>query len=188
MIDIEPAVNLLTSAQPALLKVLAFNRIPPEDREDILQDALLAAWRRWSEIQDPKAWLMGTIRHMCAIYWRKRRECPVDPVPPEILVLLSEPQAGEQEARAAASDLNRLLLSLPVRFRRVLVYRYLLGLSVEEVAATLGYQPASVRKVAGRAAARIQTAYAATAISRNGCGQGFRKSRIWQSRAKAQDD
>src|SRR5436190_14233984 len=53
--------------------VFSFFRIPPQDAEDLLQDALLALVAKATEIQSPELWLLQTLRNRCATYWRHRR-------------------------------------------------------------------------------------------------------------------
>src|SRR5258708_7527350 len=63
---------LLEVVRPELRRVLGHFRIPPDDAEDLVQTALLLTVARWGEIQDPRAWIVGTLRMRCIIYWRDR--------------------------------------------------------------------------------------------------------------------
>jgi sigma-70-like protein len=65
--------QLLQSARPRLQRVLRSFEIPPCDAEDMIQDAQLELIYRWDKIRSPEAWLIGTVKKKCIMYWRKRR-------------------------------------------------------------------------------------------------------------------
>src|SRR4051812_50221583 len=62
--------------RPRLRALFSRYRIPLEDTEDILQQALLALLYQWQTVRDPEAWLLGTLRNRCLLYWRDRRRQP----------------------------------------------------------------------------------------------------------------
>src|ERR1700744_6655193 len=65
--------GFLKQVRPRLKAAFARYRIPPQDNEDILQQALMALVHRGEGIRDPEAWLLGTVRNKCLLYWRGRR-------------------------------------------------------------------------------------------------------------------
>jgi RNA polymerase sigma factor (sigma-70 family) len=151
----EPLNQLLLKVRPALERVLRHYAIPPEDAEDILQDAQLTLLYKWDKIQSPEAWLIGTLRKKCIVYWRKRRGRMCEAVDAAILDLLSKPQPPGQFRTDLCHDLERVIVKLPARCRSLLKLRYGLGYGPTEVAVKMGYQPSSIRKVTNRCLAAL---------------------------------
>src|SRR4051794_41880107 len=65
--------GFLKQVRPRLKAVFVRYRIPAQDTEDILQQALMALVYRREGIRDPEAWLVGTVRNKCLLYWREER-------------------------------------------------------------------------------------------------------------------
>lgn len=147
--------ELLVRLRPRFRQVLARFRIPAQDAEDILQEALVAAVHKWQEIQDPEAWLMVTLRNRCLIYWRRRRDSVLSNVDQTLLELMSKPQEPPQEKQELLWDLDTLLEGVPDRCRDLLRLRYRLGLSSAEAADRLGLRADSARKATQRCLAAL---------------------------------
>lgn len=147
--------ELLERLRPRLKQILYRYQVPPEDAEDILQEALLATVLKWERIRNPEAWLVVTLKNRCLIYWRRRRGNPCSAVDSVALELLSEPEDPPQERDHLRWDLDTLIEDLPERHRDLLRLRYLQGHTPSEVAERLGYCQSSVRKLASRALARL---------------------------------
>jgi RNA polymerase sigma factor (sigma-70 family) len=148
--------RVLTQLHAAFRNLLRRYRIPPADAEDLVQDVVLEALLHWPEIRHPEPWLLGALRFKCLGYWRHAKASPLDGMESEALEQLAEPLPLAQEQRGLHRDVHRCLATLPCRHQAVLWLRYGLGYSVPEVAATLGYTPANVKKIAGRAIARLR--------------------------------
>lgn len=147
--------ELLLRLRPRFRQVLARFRIPAQDAEDILQEALVAAVHKWEEIQDPEAWLMVTLRNRCLIYWRRQRDNVFSNVDQTLLELLVKPQEPPQERAELHWDLETLLEEVPERCRRLLRMRYGLGLSSAETANRIGLRADSARKATQRCLAAL---------------------------------
>jgi RNA polymerase sigma-70 factor (ECF subfamily) len=130
--------------------------IPLQDAEDILQETLLEALRKWDTIRHKDAWLLGTLRFKCSNYWKRERSGRILAVDLPVLEELSPPQMPEQEQREVLLDLRSLTRRLDERHRAALWLRFGVGLSAGEVARRLGYRPSSIRKLTGRSLARLQ--------------------------------
>jgi RNA polymerase sigma factor (sigma-70 family) len=148
--------ELIEQLRPRLRQILSAYRIPYPDSEDLLQDTLIAAFCRWDTIQTQDAWLIGTLRNKCAMYWKRQRSNPLQAVDLPILESLSEPLSPVQERSAQLWDLESLAGRLSQRHRTVLWLRFGLGMSTLEVAAHTGYHPTSIRKLICRCVARLQ--------------------------------
>lgn len=147
--------HVLLTSRPRLERVLRHFEIPPEDAEDILQDAQLTLLYKWEKVRSPESWLIGTVKKKCIMYWRKRRGSLCEAVDTAILDLISEPQAPEQEKKDLSSDLGRVLGQLSERCRSLLRLRYGLGYGPTEVADQMGYRLSSIRKVTNRCLAAL---------------------------------
>lgn len=153
--ELELLVNRL---RPRLKRILGGYRIPPTDADDLLQETFLAVVSKWESIENKDAWVIGTLRHRCARYWRERRSSVLEAVDSALLEFLSAPQPAPQDRAALVWDLESVFDTLSVRHRAVLWLRFGLGLSTEEVAVRLGYCPASIRKLTLRSLARLRQA------------------------------
>jgi RNA polymerase sigma factor (sigma-70 family) len=105
--------------------------------------AFARAWDRWETIRQPRAWLYKVALRESYRIQAGRREIPAGDALPEAagapdtsdLVVLNE---EEERARCALS-------ALPGKQRQVMALTFA-GLSVAEVAAELGCDPAAVRQ------------------------------------------
>lgn len=68
--------QFVKSVEPRLREIFDTHQIPEEDREDLLQQALLALLYQWERCRDPERWVYGTIRRHCKMYWRTRPDVP----------------------------------------------------------------------------------------------------------------
>jgi RNA polymerase sigma factor (sigma-70 family) len=142
--------SFLRQVRPGLKSLFAYYRIPPQDTEDLLQQALLALVYRLQSVQDPQAWLFGTVRNKCLLYWRERRRKVYDSVDTTILEGIAPPVAPLQERAELRHDLDNALEHLPQRCRSLLSLRYREGYEAPEVAERLGYSRASISKITTR--------------------------------------
>lgn len=148
--------ELLEKMRARIRRVLSSYRIPAQDAEDLLQEALLVTVKSWDNIQNKEGWLLVTLRHKCSIYWRGHRTRRVQAVDPEFLEDLAGALPAPQERQELLWDLDRLLELLGERHRDLMLMRFSLGLTPEEAAERLGYNTSSVRKVTCRSLARLQ--------------------------------
>jgi RNA polymerase sigma-70 factor (sigma-E family) len=120
--------------------------------EDLVQTALLKAWRHWSRIDAPDAYLRQTMVHTYTSWWRRRwnGELATADLP-------ERPGAGEAEAEAleARADLRTALARLPRRQRAVVVLRFYEDLSVAETARLLGCSEGTVKSQTSKALAHL---------------------------------
>lgn len=151
---------------PRLKASFARFRIPPQDTEDILQQALLALVHQRSTIRDPEAWLLGTVRNKCLVYWRNQRRKLYEAVDAAALECMADPAAPSQEWSDFRHDLAHAIEQLPERCRSVLSLRYSQGYEPSEVAARLGYSPASISKISTRCLAALTRQLAGAGLTR----------------------
>lgn len=131
----------------------------PEDAEDTMQEVLYRSLPHLAKIHDPRAlavWLYTVTRNRC---WRMRRKpagapahtLSLDELMPneaELAHLLEDAsQTPEKDllSNERQSELQRIILKLPVPLRLVLVLHDIEELTTDEVAKVLGLQPGTVR-------------------------------------------
>lgn len=146
-VDEERFAQLLEDVRPRLKRLLASYLVPPQDCEDLLQEAFLAFWRKRLQVEDPEAWLLSAVRMECLRYRRRKAR--------QIHVCVEEPVlesfAGSSETDLdLRQDLRALILVLPLRHRALIQLRYGLGLTPEETAVLLGYRLSSLKKTTTR--------------------------------------
>jgi RNA polymerase sigma factor (sigma-70 family) len=139
--------GLLERIRPRLLALRASFRIAPQDFEDLVQESLLALWRKRRQVENPEAWLIRALRLECLRYQRKEIRCRQIAVDGAMLELLA---GAEGEDLGLRFDLERLVGRLPARQRALIHLRFELGLTAAEAARQLGYQPASLKKTTTR--------------------------------------
>lgn len=148
--------KLLRRCRPQLSRILFRYRIPAQDSEDLLQETFLILVTKWDSIQAPEAWLAGTLRNRCIIYWRRERTRLYDLMDDAMLEVLAQAvPPTHQETSEIRHDLATALGRLSPRNRSLLRLRFELGCTSRETGERMGYAPASVRKMTQRCLVRL---------------------------------
>jgi RNA polymerase sigma-70 factor (sigma-E family) len=120
--------------------------------EDVVQDAFLGLYRRWSRLDDPcnaVSYLRTSVVNGCHSVHRSRR----------ITWLHRPPDDWSAEAAAMDSEDRREVLtavaSLPHRQREILALRFYLDMPESEIAATLKISRGTVSSTVSRALATL---------------------------------
>lgn len=116
--------SFLSRMKPGLKRVMDRYRIPSEDAGDVLQQAFLALLGQFHRVRDPEAWLLGTLKRHCLMYWRDHRRRLYSAVDAEVMERLSEPAAASQERSDFLSEMDSLIERLPPRCRSLLRLRF----------------------------------------------------------------
>lgn len=127
----------------------------PHRAQDLVQDALAAAWRRWDRISDGshEGYVRTSILHgYLGSYRRVGRWERLTPALPERRV---EDHADDAVLRDA---LVLALAQLPPRMRAVLVLRYLEDMTEAQAAAALGVSVGTVKSTASKALGKLRAA------------------------------
>jgi RNA polymerase sigma-70 factor (ECF subfamily) len=128
---------------PALHRFLAVRLRDDAEALDALQETLVAAWQGLPSLRDPARawpWLCGIAVRKAADVARARSR--------SVGARLASPATASDDALLSLRD---AVAALPERHRQVLLLRYLLGLSEEEVAEALGIRVGTVKSRAARA-------------------------------------
>lgn len=119
--------------------------------EDLLQSALVKAYRAWPRVEaDAREAYVRRIVVTTHLSWRRKRANTEVPGLPE------RPDPVEPVSDARDSALWEALRALPPRQRAVMVLRYYEDLTEVQIAAVLGCSPGAVKTHASRAAARLR--------------------------------
>ncbi len=123
--------------------------------EDLLQTALVKAWRRWDRIarrEAAEAYVRAALVSTYTDWWRRRwnGEVPTGELP--------EGAAASEEARVdERRDVLAALALLPRGQRAVVVLRYFDDLTEAQTAEALGVSVGTVKSQAARALAALRT-------------------------------
>jgi RNA polymerase sigma factor (sigma-70 family) len=148
--DEELFAQLFEHARPRLQALLRLYGVAPEDREDILQEAILALWCKRVQVKDYEAWLLSALRIECLRYRRRAgRQIYSAHDMPALERLVGHGGIAEADP-GLSQDLQRLMQRLPVRHQALIHLRYGLGLTPEETARRLGYRLSSLKKTTTR--------------------------------------
>jgi RNA polymerase sigma factor (sigma-70 family) len=151
----EGIAECVQRSRPRLQAIFRSHRCSHEDAEDLLQEALMVMVRRWGDIDDPDAFLLGVVRRLILNMLRRRRSRREVNV--EEAVLAAVPSADSAAAQAECRhDVETLLAALPERGGRIVEMRYGEELSSREIADQLSYSVGSVRKLATRHLGRLR--------------------------------
>lgn len=113
--------------------------------EDVVQEAFAGLYPRFAGLDNPAAYLRVAILNGCR-QMHRRRAVELDRLP-----RLTTPGTFDPELPAMADA----VAALPYRQRAVLVLRYWLDLSEDEIADALGCRPGTVKSLSSRALERL---------------------------------
>ncbi len=149
-------VATFESLRPWLIRIASRMLGSRSDAEDIVQDAFL----RWngtdrSGIVRPDAWLRRVVMRLCLDHLksaRHRRETYVGPWLPEPII-----DSEDDEAEDVTLPLLVALERLSPLERAAFLLHDVFGLTFEEIADTIGRQPAACRQLATRARLHVRS-------------------------------
>jgi RNA polymerase sigma-70 factor, ECF subfamily len=153
--------RLFESMRPDLLRFALWLTRDRALAEDVVQEALLRAWRSREALQDPscsRAWLLTIVRREHArLYERKRLElvCLNDALEHESGALLSRDDSEITALRSA-------IMQLPIEYREPLIMQVLGGFSVDEIARELSLSTSAVLTRLFRARNKLRALYGLT--------------------------
>lgn len=142
--------NLVRTFEPRAKAIVGYHRVPPEDGEDLVQQTYLTYLRRHEEVRNPEAWLAGTLRRRCLMFWRSRRNGWLSLVDDAFLDSRPGHEMSPQDRAAVRCDLGKVIARLPVRSRDLVRLRFGFGCDNRETAQRLGYQYSSIYTITKR--------------------------------------
>ena len=139
---------LYTRSYDRLVRIARLTSADTVPAEEIVQDAFVQLYRRWSEVRDPAAYLRLAVVNGCRS-WGRRRSVQRRPVAaPPVEPLLDGDALAVRQA----------LLLLTPRQRAAVVLRYFEDLPEADIAAALGCRPGTVKSLLSRSLATLKEA------------------------------
>jgi len=155
----------VAARQDSLLRLAWFLTTDWALAEDLVQVALVKAWRRWHALGpgDPDGYVRRIVINTYATWWRRRWRGEVP------TVALPEPARSDPGYAAVEQrdHLTRMLAALPRRQRATIALRYYEGLSEQETAAALGVSVGAVKAYANRGLTALRLTSQAAAKERD---------------------
>jgi len=154
----------------ALLRYATAVTCDPHLAEDVVQDVLVRAQRRWGRIKRldaPEAYVKRMVLNEF-LSWRRRRAARLVLVPDASLEQLGAPVEDHAARHEERDAVLRLVATLPPRQRAAVALRYYAGLPDEEIAEMLGCRPVTVRTQISRALATLRSVLPAPLITATG--------------------
>jgi RNA polymerase sigma-70 factor (sigma-E family) len=145
--------EFLAARLPALLRFATALTGDPHLAEDVVQDVLVRAQRRWRRIggmDAPEAYVKRMVTNEY-LSWRRRRAAHEVPVSAGLLEAATGPGADPNGDYAELDALRAGIAALPPKQRTALALRYYEGLSHAEIADILGCGEGTVRSHVSRA-------------------------------------
>jgi RNA polymerase sigma-70 factor, ECF subfamily len=128
-----------------------------EEAEDVVQDALVKAWKSRWRVREPEkfpAWLATITRHRAHDVFRRRR--PMSPEQmAEFAAADSSSEADPQEIERQA-QVQSALAALPELHRAALMLRYFEEMDYRTIENRLGLTNGALRGILGRALASLR--------------------------------
>ena len=151
----EGAAAAFDPLRPRLIRIAYRMLGSVADAEDIVQDAFL----RWLDadrtaVREPEAYLRQVVTRLCLDYLksaRHRRETYIGPWLPEPVV-----EAEDELADDITLPLMMALERLSPLERAAFLLHDVFGVSFDEIARTIGREPAACRQLASRARAHVR--------------------------------
>ena len=127
--------------------------------EDLVQEALLLAWRNIASFQmgtNLKAWLLRILVNRTISEQRKKRVTQIELEEGAAAVPDTDPGEEMVLRKEERERIRRCLETLPLEQRQAVVLRYYADLTGPEIAGTLGWREGTVRSRLHRALAQLR--------------------------------
>jgi RNA polymerase sigma factor (sigma-70 family) len=164
-------MELVAEVRPELHRYCARMTGSVFDGEDVVQDALAKAWYALAEMESPpplRPWLFRIAHNAAMDFLRgyEHRKVEATANMEEVADMVDASQAEKQGPDAERVETAlKLFAALPPVQRSALALKDVLGLSLEEAAATMGTSVAAVKSALVRARANVAAASAPGAAS-----------------------
>lgn len=167
--------DLVTRYQTAVYNMAYRMLGDPTEAEDAAQEVFVRAWNQLHTFQIDRrfsTWLLSIASHHCIDLLRRRKpSAPLDDV--ALYVQSDDPQPEELALQAEQSEMvQRLLNTLPDKYRSVTVLRYYNDLSYDEIARTTGLTESAVKTQLHRARKMLADQLVGAGANSQDCKKG----------------
>ncbi len=149
------AFEMIIRAQSRPLFAIAYGILQNrEEAEDVVQDALIKAWKSRWRVRDPEklpAWLGAIARHRARDLARRRRSVPLTSELDEDIDSAAISSDQEREQGLTNHQVLSALARLPELHRMALTLRYFEAMDYKTIERTLGITEGALRGILGRA-------------------------------------
>jgi RNA polymerase sigma-70 factor, ECF subfamily len=149
------AFEMIIRTQSRALFAIAYGILQNrEEAEDVVQDALVKAWKTRWRVRDPEklpAWLGTIARHRARDVARRRRSVPFAKEAEEPVDLQFEDAAELCKGTEVNEQVHAALATLPEMHRAALTLRYFEAMDYAAIERTLGLSNGALRGILGRA-------------------------------------
>ena len=135
--------TLAQELQPTLYRYALWLSRDPDMARDVLQEALIRAWRAFDRLRDTgsaKSWMLTIVRREFARQFERIRPTLVDvdelPVSDQIVLAYSDD--------TDVGDMRAAMMKLERTYREPLVLQVMVGFSTQEIADVMGLTQGSV--------------------------------------------
>lgn len=130
---------------------LAVRLVSVGDADDVVQESLTRAWRRWGTYDGsrgtPRSWLLGIVADQARRHRTRYRTSQV--------TLVDAPGGRTDVDVAAATDLDRAVRALSGRQRLAVELYYFVGLPIKECAEAMSCSEGTVKSTLSDARSRL---------------------------------
>jgi RNA polymerase sigma-70 factor (ECF subfamily) len=109
--------------------------------EEIVQEVFLQLHAKWSEVQEPRAWLIRSVRNRAFHYWRKHRRERTDNDEKESALQIESAEKSPDmliEQMETVAELRQLISELPEKDRRLVQLKYYENLKYRDISQQTG--------------------------------------------------
>lgn len=150
--------QLIAGLHQDMYRYAAWLSRDPGIAEDVVQEALLRAWKSLDALRDDSAakpWLLTIVRRENARYFERKRleTVDIDDLTPAQTAMVAETDDRE------LNDVRQAIFRLDDDYREPLVLQVLLGYSTREIAALIGINPGAVLTRLHRARNKLKELY-----------------------------
>lgn len=149
------AFEMVIRTQSRALFAIAYGILQNrEEAEDVVQDALVKAWKTRWRVRDPAkfpAWLGTIARHRARDVARRRHHVPFPDEAEEPVDLQFEDAAHLCKEKEINKEVRAALATLPELHRVALTLRYFEAMDYAAIERTLGLSNGALRGILGRA-------------------------------------
>jgi RNA polymerase sigma factor (sigma-70 family) len=149
------AFEMIIRTQSRALFAVAYGILQNrEEAEDVVQDALVKAWKTRWRVRDPEkfpSWLCTIARHRARDVARRSRNVPFPNEAEEPVDLQFEDAAHLCNEKKVNEQVRAALATLPELHRAALTLRYFEAMDYAAIERTLGLSNGALRGILGRA-------------------------------------